>query len=125
MRKHLKLVLVLFVVILCMACAWFSLDEVTRCSFIYGKNICSFYGVFDIATRNHSASDFDRAMGLCSGMTEVPKKDSCFLLVAETFAGIDEDRAVQACNAIKDLRDPTGRVVHTREDCLDKISKKR
>jgi len=31
---------------------WFSLSKTTRCLFLYGKNICNFYAVIDIASRN-------------------------------------------------------------------------
>jgi len=123
MKKISKIVLILFFVIIVLIGIWFSLDKTTRCNLIYGKNICNFYAMLDIASSNPSVSDFDKMISLCSEMENVPKKDSCFELVAETFAGIDNTKAKEACDEIKEIKDEVENVVHKKEDCFNKIQK--
>jgi len=123
MKKLIKILIILFIVIIGVVGIWLSLDKTTKCYLIYGKNICNFYAMLDIASSNPSISDFDRMMDLCSDMRDVPKKDGCFEVVALTFARIDMDKAKEACNEIKETRDQTGNMVHTREACYGKIEK--
>ncbi len=101
---------------------WFFLDSHTKnslyqaslCKLIYGKNICNFYAMMD--TQNPSISDFDKMIGLCRDMNDVPKKDSCFEYIAQVFSRIDIEKAQQACDEIKEFRE-----VHKKNDCYSKI----
>ncbi|RLI99973.1 MAG: hypothetical protein DRP03_01915 [Candidatus Aenigmatarchaeota archaeon] len=95
---------------------WFSLDKITRCALIYGKNICNFYAMMDIANNNPSISDFDKMMDLCIDMSDVPKKDGCFEYVAQTIAPIDINKAKEACDEIKGFDG-----VKSREICYNRI----
>lgn len=121
MKKTTKTVATLLIIITGLIGVWLSLDKTTRCSFIYGKNICNFYAMIDIASHSPSISDFNKMMSLCSDMHDVPKKDSCFAFVAETFARIDLKKAEEACEEIKEIRDQAGNVVHKKEDCYSKL----
>ena len=118
MRKLLKIIIILLVVIIGLAGVWLSLDKTTRCYLIYGKNICNFYAMMDT---NASIENFDKMMNLCRDMRDVPKKDSCFEVVAQTFARIDMDKAKEACNEIKEIMDNVGNIVHKKEDCYSRI----
>ena len=120
MMKNKKLfsrILAIIVLVIVMAGVWFSLDKTTRCGFIYGKNICNFYAMMDVANNSPSISDFGKMMDLCRDMTDVPKKDGCFEYVAQTIATIDMNKAKEACDEIKGFDN-----VKTREDCYYKIS---
>jgi hypothetical protein len=108
--------LAIIVLIIAMAGIWFSLDKTTRCGFIYGKNICNFYAMMDIANHNPSISDFDEMMNLCRDMSDVPKKDGCFEYVAQTIAPINMNKAKEACDEIKGFDS-----VMSRETCYDRI----
>ncbi len=113
MRKLLKIIIILLVVIIGLAGVCLSLDKTTRCYLIYGKNICNFYAMMDT---NASIENFDKMMNLCRDMYDVPKKDSCFEVVAQTFARIDTDKAREACDEIKEFRG-----VHSKEDCFNRV----
>ena len=93
-----------------------SLDDLTKCRFIYGKNICNFYAMMDIANHNPSISDFDKMMDLCRDMSDVPKKEGCFEYIAQTFAQIDMDKAKEACDEIKGFDG-----VYSKDDCYSRI----
>lgn len=119
MMKNKKLfsrILAIIVLVIVMAGVWFSLDKTTRCGFIYGKNICNFYAMMDVANNSPSISDFGKMMDLCRDMTDVPKKDGCFEYVAQTIATIDMNKAKEACDEIKGFNG-----VKSREDCYDRI----
>ena len=118
MKKFFKIIIILFAVIIGLTAIWFSLDKITRCKLIYGKNICNFYAMMDIVSHNPENSDFEKAMKLCGEMEDVPKKDGCFEYIAETFAYIDIRKAKLACDEIKGFGE-----VHTKEDCYSKIQK--
>ena len=68
-------------------------------------------------TQNPSISDFNKMMGLCREMSDVPKKDSCFEYIAQVFSLIDIEKAQQACDEIKEFRG-----VHKKNDCYSKIT---
>jgi len=108
--------LIIFLVLLIILFWWFYLDKTSRCLFLYGKNICNFYAVIDIASRNPTISDFDKMMILCREMTDVPKKDGCFQFIALTFAEIDINKAKEACNQIKGFDN-----VYSKEKCYKLI----
>ena len=116
-KKLFSMILAIIVLVIVMAGVWFSLDKTTRCGFIYGKNICNFYAMMDVANNSPSISDFGKMMDLCRDMTDVPKKDGCFEYVAQTIATIDMNKAKEACDEIKGFDN-----VKTREDCYYKIS---
>ena len=111
-----KIFTILMIIVIGVVGTWLSLDKTTRCYLVYGRNICNFYAMMDIASGNHSISDFDRMMDLCSDMRDVPKKDSCFEVVAQTFARIDMDKAREACDHIKEIDD-----AHTKGRCYNLI----
>ena len=123
MKTIFNVILVLFFIIIISISIWFSLDKNTRCKFIYGINICNFYAMLDIASNNPSISNFGKMMSLCGEMENVPKKDSCFEIVAETFTNIDSTKAKEACHEIQDINDEAGNIVHKKEDCYNKITK--
>lgn len=118
MNKLLKLITVVLAVIIGSAGVWFSLDNTTRCYIIYGKNICNFYAMMDIPP---STDNFDEIMDLCRDMYDVPKKDSCFEFVAQAFARIDMNKAREACNEIKGIKDQAENIVHTKNQCYSLI----
>ena len=118
MNKLLKVIVVIFVVIIGLVGIWFSLDNTTKCYTIYGKNICNFYAMMDISP---SIDNFDKMMNLCRDMYDVPKKDSCFEFVAQTFARIDINKAKEACNEVREIKDQTGNIVHTKNRCYELI----
>ena len=118
MKIFLKIAISLFLFTVILVSIWFSLDFDTKCKLIYGKNICNFYGMVDIASRNPSVSDFNEMMNLCREMSDVPKKDGCFEFIAEIFSRIDVEKARLACNEIKKFN-----MVHNKEDCYTKIQK--
>lgn len=74
-----------------------------------------------MASGNLSTSDFDIMMELCREMSDVPKKDSCYELIALIFASIDVDKALEACGEIQELQDMAGNIVHERDDCYNRI----
>jgi len=121
MKKSLKIIIILFVFIIGIVCVWFSLDKTTRCSFIYGRNICNFYAMMDTISSDPEKSNFEKAMQLCQEMEDVPKKDSCFEYIAQVVSFYDIEKAKQACNEIKEIRDQVGNVIHKKEDCYNKI----
>jgi eight-cysteine-cluster-containing protein len=108
--------LAIIMLVVVMAGVWFSLDKTTRCGFIYGKNICNFYAMMDVANHDPSISDFDEMMNLCGDMTSVPKKDGCFEYVAQTFTRIDINKAKEACDEIKGFDG-----VYSKKDCYSRI----
>ncbi len=110
MRTIFKAVIILLVAAIGLITVWFSLDKTTRCSLVYGRNICNFYAMMD------SIPDFNKMMGLCSDMGDVPKKDSCFKFIAETFARIDVNKSEEACNQVQGFRG-----VHSMEECLNRV----
>lgn len=112
MNKSFKIITVLLILISGLITVWFSLDKTTRCSFIYGRNICNFYAMMDI---NSSIESFDEKMNLCSGMDGVPKRDGCFELIAETFIRIDANKSREACNQVQGFRG-----VHSKGECLNR-----
>lgn len=118
MNKLLKVTIVIFVVITGLAGVWFSLDDTTKCYTVYGKNICNFYAMMDTPP---SIDNFDEMMDLCRDMHDVPKKDSCFEVVAQTFARIDMDKAEEACEEIREIKDQAGNIVHTKDRCYELI----
>ena len=118
MNILLKIIIVLFVAIIGLVGVWFSLDSTAKCYIVYGKNICNFYAMMDISP---SIDSFDKMMNLCRDMYDVPKKDSCFEFVAQAFARIDMDKAREACNEIRELKDQTGNIVHTKNRCYSLI----
>lgn len=121
MKRSFKVIIILVLVLAVSTTIWYSLDEASRCRLIYGRNICNYYTVMDIASGNLSTSDFNTMMELCREMSDVPKKDSCFEVIALTFARIDVDKALVACNEIQEIRDTAGNVVHKRENCRNRI----
>jgi len=112
-----RILAIIIVLVIVMAGVWFSLDKTTRCGFIYGKNICNFYAMMDVANHNPTISNFDEMMDLCREMTDVPKKDGCFEYVAQTIAPTDMNKAKEACDEIKGFDN-----VKTRGGCYYKIS---
>ena len=116
MKNKMKIIAILLIVIMVIVGTWLSLDKTTKCYLIYGKNICNFYAMMDIASSNPTTSDFDRMMDLCNDMMDVPKKDSCFEVVAQTFARIDIDKAKEACNHIEEIDN-----AHTKDRCYNLI----
>lgn len=121
MKKSLKILIILFVVMTGTAGVWLSLDKTTKCHLIYGKNICNFYAMMEMEV---SLENYDKMIALCEDMYEVPKKDSCFEVVAQSFARIDMDKAKEACDEIKEIRDQAGNAVHTKNRCYDLIGNK-
>ncbi len=115
MKTSLKVIVTLFVVGIILVGVWLSLDSDTKCKLIYGKNICNFYKMMDTQPL---ISNFAKMMNLCREMSDVPKKDSCFEFIAETFTLIDVEKAQQACEEIKGFNN-----VHSKEDCHIKIQK--
>lgn len=99
--KSRKPLLILLVIVVGAIVLWLSLDKLTRCSFVYGKNICNFYAVRDFP--NPSSSDFEMLMNLCRQMEDVPKKDSCFYNLAEKFRYINTTLAKEACAGIEEF----------------------
>jgi len=118
MKILFKTIGILFLLIFVLVGIWFSLDTNTKCKFMYGKNICNFYEMMDIANKNPSISDFDKMTSLCKEMSDVPKKDSCFEFIAEIFSRIDIGKAQQSCEEIKGFDG-----VHNKEDCYIKVQK--
>lgn len=121
MDKSFQIAVLISVAVLALVGVWLLLDGTGRCHLLHGRNICNFYEVMDIAFDRPSVSDFDRMMELCGGMSHVPKKDSCFQLVAETFSRIDLERAIDACNEIQEITDQVGNTVYTTEGCLERV----
>jgi len=111
-----SILLISVVILISSVFVWISLEDLTKCRFIYGKNICNFYAMMDIANHNPSISNFDEMMNLCSDMTDVPKKDGCFEYVARTFTRIDLNKAKEACDEIKGFD-----AVYSKEDCYSRI----
>ncbi len=118
MNKLLKAIIVIFAVIIGLAGVWFSLDNTAECYIIYGKNICNFYAMMDISP---SIDNFDEMMNLCRDMYDVPKKDGCFEVVAQAFVRIDMNKAREACNEIREIKDQAGNIVHTKNRCYTLI----
>lgn len=119
MKKFLRIIIVLFVLVIGLYGIWLCLDSNVKCRLLYGKNICNFYAMTDIATSNSTTSDFDKMIDLCRDMTDVPKKDGCFDFIAQTFAQIDINKAKEACDYIKGFDN-----VHTKNNCYDMIYNK-
>ena len=72
----------------------------------------------DIVSTDSEKSDFGKAMQLCGGMSDVPKKDSCFEYIAQVVSFYDVEKAREACSEIKGFDG-----VHNKEDCYIKIGK--
>ena len=123
MRKSLKVVMVLMLILIGFCGIWLSLDPSVKCRLIYGKNICNFYAMMDIISSDPEKSDFEEAMRLCRGMEDVPKKDSCFEYIAQVVSFYDPEKAKEACDEIKEIRDQVGNIVHTKNRCYDIIGK--
>jgi hypothetical protein len=115
MKIVLKVILALFVVGIILIGIWFFLDKSTKCKLIYGKNICNFY---EMINTQPSIANFDKMVSLCREMTNVPKKDSCFEFIAETFSHIDIEKAQQSCEEVKGFDG-----AYSKEDCFIKIQK--
>ncbi len=126
MARNKKIIIVLFVIALLLIGAWLSLDSRTKnslyratlCKLIYGKNICNFYKIMDTISFSPENSDFEKAMKLCKGMEDVPKKDSCFEYIAEVVSFYDKEKAREACGEIKGFDG-----VHSKEDCYSMVGK--
>jgi len=110
-KKSSKIIVIFVIIILGLITVWLSLDKLTKCKLIYGKNICNFYAMMD-------SSNFDEMMNLCKDMDDVPKKDSCFEFIAQTFVQTNTSKAKEACDQIKGFED-----VHTKEHCYNLIEK--
>jgi len=110
-NKSSKIIIIFVIIILGIITVWLSLDKVTKCNLIYGKNICNFYAMM-------GSSNFDEMMNLCKDMDDVPKKDSCFEFIAQTFAQTNTSKAKEACDQIKGFEN-----VHTKEHCYNLIKK--
>jgi len=116
MKILLKIIGILFLLVLILVGIWFSLDSGIKCKFIYGKNICNFYEMMDTVSTDPEKSDFEKAMQLCKGMEDVPKKDSCFEYIAQLVSFYDTEKAKEACGEIKGFDG-----VHSKEDCYRMI----
>ena len=112
MKTLIKIFLGLFVIGTLLVGVWLSLDSTTKCKLIYGKNICNFYEMMDTVSSNPESSDFEKAMQLCRGMKDVPKKDSCFEYIAQVVSFYDIEKAKQACSEIKEFNE-----VHSKKEC--------
>jgi hypothetical protein len=100
---------------------WAGLDSGIKCRLIYGKNICNFYEMMDIMAYDHSSdADFNKAMQLCRGMENVPKKDSCFEYIAEVISLWDFKKAKQACDEIVGYG-----LVYDKDSCYQRIQTSR
>lgn len=122
MKKPFKIISVFLIAVIGIAIAayafWSSLDSHTKRCLIYGKNICNFYTMMEMEV---SLENYEKMIALCEDMYEVPKKDSCFEVVAQSFARIDMEKAREACEKIREISDQAGNVVHTKERCYDLI----
>lgn len=124
MTRNKKIIIALFIIAFLLIGVWLSLDSRTKnslyratlCKLIYGKNICNFYEMMDTVSANSENSDFEKAMRLCRGMENVPKKDSCFEYVAEVISFWDFEKAKQACDEIVGYG-----LVHYKDRCYQKI----
>jgi hypothetical protein len=120
MTRNKKIIIALFFIVLLLIGAWLSLDSRTKnslyratlCKLIYGKNICNFYEVIDAVSTDPENSDFEKAMQLCKGMEDVPKKDSCFEYIAQLVSFYDIEKAKETCGEIKGFDG-----VHSKENC--------
>lgn len=115
MKQFPKTIVIIFAITIGLTAIWFSLDRTTKCKLTH-NNIACFYAVLDMAEYNLSASDFEKMMNLCGKMSNIPKKDSCFKVIAEVFSHIDIEEAQRACNEIKEFDG-----VHSKKDCHIKI----
>jgi hypothetical protein len=97
---------------------WAGLDSLTKCKLIYGKNICNFYEMMDTVSTDPENSDFEKSIQLCSKMSDVPKKDSCFEYIAQVVSFYDIEKAREACDEIKGFDG-----VHNKEDCYSMVEK--
>lgn len=118
MKTPFKIITTLFLLIIILVGIWFSLDSDTKCKLIYGKNICNFYEMAETVSTNPEHSDFEKAMELCRGMEDVPKKDSCFEYIAQVVSFYDKEEAKEACDEIKGFDR-----VHSKEGCYNIIGK--
>ena len=126
MTRNKKIIVILFVIVILLTGAWFSLDSHTKnslyratlCKLIYGKNICNFYEMMDIISTNSETSNFEKAMQLCREMENVPKKDSCFEYIAQVVSFYDVEKAKQACDEIKEFDK-----VHSKDNCYKMVEK--
>ena len=109
-----KILIVLVVVVLVFLGLWLS-GSLLVCKIIYGKNICYYYEVRD-GRWDKSSENYERLMTFCREMTNVPKKDKCFILIVEGFSG-EPAMAIRACDAVMEFEG-----VHTKEKCLCKAS---
>ncbi len=125
MKTLFRIIVILFAVIILLIGIWFSLDfhtkdslyRATLCKLIYGKNICNFYEMMDVISYSPPGDFyFDRAIQLCRGMEDVPKKDSCFEYIAQVVSSYDIEKAKQACSEIRKFNG-----VHSREDCYSMV----
>jgi hypothetical protein len=111
--KTMKFFLVILTAVVCLAAIWLGMDEGARNCMIYGTNICNYYAVMKMEA---SPANFAAMMALCGGMTDVPKKDGCFELIAMKFAPADPKRANTACGRIRGFDG-----VHSKNGCYDMI----
>lgn len=118
MTRNKKIIITLFVIVFLLVGVWLSLDSHTKCKLIYGKNICNFYEMVETVSTNPEHSDFEKAMELCRGMEDVPKKDSCFEYIAQVVSFYDTEQAREACDEIKGFDG-----VHSKEDCYSMVGK--
>lgn len=118
MKTIIKIIIALFTCIMILVGIWLSLDSYTKCKLVYGKNICNFYAMMDIASYGPLVSDFDKMMNLCKEMTDVPKKDSCFEYIAQVISFYDTEKAKQACSEIKEFDG-----VHSKKECYSTVEK--
>lgn len=124
MKSIYKILFGMAIIVVVSVALWSSLDEYTRCNLSYSRNICNFYAVVNMEVTNPT-SDFNKMMNLCKDMDDVPKKDSCFHMIAWTFRSIDMNKAKEACNGIKSIKDEPGNIVYTRDECYKMIQEQK
>jgi len=113
MKRLTKIIIGLLIFVIVLGGIWLSLGEKTKCKLLYGKNTCNFYEMMNIPV---SIDNFDKMMNLCRDMENIPKKDSCFEVIADSFINIDTEKSKQACDEIKEFNG-----IHKKEDCYNKI----
>jgi len=120
MKISIKITIALLIIAIAFVAVWLSLGPNNRCKLIYGKNICNFYEMMDTVSTDPESSDFEKAMQLCRGMEDVPKKDSCFEYVAQVVSFYDAEKAKEACGEIVGYG-----LVHDKESCYQIIQTSR
>lgn len=86
------------------------------------NNISKYYTVVDVIGNNQDDESFENAMKLCGGMTNDPKKDSCFEFIAERMARAGKkEKAKRACDEVKGFQDALQHSVHSKEECYQTI----